>query len=425
MMRENSTSARGNARSDARTALAFSLLWGMASACPIPFCILGDSLTAGSTAAGKQSYGGLVERICMKSNGRFLNLYYPATAAKTNAWESYGVSGLSVDGHQTQTYRWYANRDKVKVKAYWLGHNDMPNSGSPWNASQINVFFQKWKADVNGLRAFGTVVIPFSLVHTTSKDRATVIAVNAKIKQFCVAEGLPYIDLFTVTDGQQATYCFDGTHFNDLGLDVVADEAIRQLDAIFGPKQFGWMPVGSSTGSQTGVLKNQFGSMTAVALGTAGYGGTPATFTTSVLTAASEGLASDAVKCVKTGGQSGYIFDVSTGGTTGYVTGDLVMFHCKIRTKDCMAGDTMLYLTCTASGGHGAGYIPVNGIHDTDDQWRTFMCVYKVPASTTNLTFTLIARPQTTASTSTTGEISVAEICIVNLTTMGLEGLAA
>ena len=413
-----SESARGNARSLARTVAATAALQAMAAYGPIPAGIIGDSLTAGSTPGGKQNYGGLMERVALKSNGRLLNWFYPSTAAKTNAWESYGVSGLTVSGHQTAAYRWYANRDKLKVKFYWLGHNDMPSSGSPWSAAQINAFMQQWKADVNSLRTYGTVVIPMSLVHTTSKDRATVVAVNAQIKSFCSNEGLLYMDVFTCTDGLQATFTHDGTHFKDIGYDVVSDAIIAQLDAVLGKKTVGWTPIGSSTGSQTGVIKNQYGSMTAVALGTAGYGGTPATFTTSVLTAANEGLASDAVKCVKTGGQSGYIFDISSGGTTGYAAGDLVLFHCKIRTKNLTAGDTMLYLTCTASTGHGAGYIPLNGITDTDDEYRTFMCVYEVPASTTNLTFTLIVRPQTTASTSTTGEVTVAEICIVNLDTM-------
>lgn len=399
--------------------------FGDVAACmPIRACMIGDSITAGSTASGKQSYGGMMDRVAFVSDGRLINWYYPETATKLNAWESLGVSGLTVDGFQTQSYRWQSIKQKSQLVFYWLGHNDMPSSGSSLTTVQRNTLRNKVRADVEVLASSGAVVVPVPLMPTTSKDRAETILHNAWLAEYCAGTGLVLgPDLFTVMDGNQGTYCHDGTHPNDTGYLHLQRAWKSWLDTYIPRKGFGWHPLGSSTASQTGAVLNYYGSMTTAGLGTAGYGGTPGTFTSQVLNAEDLGLASNALEITKTGGQSMYVINKSVGGVTGYTAGDLVLFHMRVKAENMIAGDSMLQTQFGASTGHGGAYMPFYGGYESDGEWGTLLCAYQVPATTTNLNFVMYFRPQTTASTATTGKVTIAEPCLVNLTTMQMTSL--
>lgn len=383
---------------------------------PVRVTMIGDSITAGSNPSTTWRFiGGMLSQICLQSSTRIINVSGSSNMpALLTPASSFGYSGLAVGGFESTAYRFNFLQDQPDAVFYWLGHNDMPSSGSPLTASQRRDLRNRIRADLNNIAQAGVVPILCELMIPSGKDRNEVLLHNAWLAQLSSETGWPLVTgLFAVMDGQQGTLTTDGVHPNPRGyvaLGLVFDSFVRS-----------WMPrehdltlmgtQGTKTGVPLALAPGSFGSY--------GYDTPTGTFTRATLAQDTVGLKGSAEQVTKTGGKALVVFSTSLSIGATAAVGDWVLFSMKFRMRDCLVtNQESTFLTnFRPIGATGSFVSPFVGVIDSGSEWRTMAYAYKVPASTTSLLFELYMANMLNSGTSSTGVVEMAEVCLTNLTT--------
>lgn len=390
-----------------------SMLTALNSLRPVKVVMVGDSITAGSADATMTNLGSMMSYVHMQAGLRMVDVSNINDTAVLDQ-QSYGVAGLTVSGLVSQTYRYNWLRDTPDAAFYWLGHNDMPATGSSFTATERRDFRERVLADLRATAVAGVVPIPLELIPTTSKDRTEILAHNAWLAGVCAQNGWPFVSgLFTVMDGQQGTLTRDGVHPNMQGYSALSAVVGAWIRANW-PREYALSVYGAPQGGAYG----QIGYVPPASYGTYGYGTPAGTFTTQILTQDATGIRGGALQVVKTGGRGVAVVENNWPITGVAAVGDYIGIHCRFRANGCIAGGTVLQSAWQANGGHSGAVNAFSGMIETGTEWRSFMRIYKIPAGTTSINYAIYLRQFIDANTSSTGTLEIGELQAMNLTRM-------
>jgi len=135
---------------------------------------------------------------------------------------------------------------KPRVVVVLAGTNDIAR-GVPVSAIKNNLTMIADLADFNGIRPLFASILPVSDYHKNVNPRyemsrtrppATIVALNAWLRQFCAQRGYGYVDYFSsMVDSAgylQADLADDGLHPNGKGYRVMAPIALDGIDRALG-----------------------------------------------------------------------------------------------------------------------------------------------------------------------------------------------